>query len=282
MIEKQIDSSKVSVLLPCYKSADLLRSDVWRIAYSMFRNTLPRKEVILYDNGGNDGVLQEIQKWMPNLVKVIGDGENIGLNAALNACAKEATGWYYYLPHTDMIPDYDALAKLVAHAKHLPPGSFLFCSRSIERTKGHTPFHIIKDLGGLEELKQDNYKTELWEALHNASHKLTVVTGYRMPFFLDRHLWKKMNGVDENLFSYATDNDLFLSAYDVGVRRFWMINGSMVYHLQGQSNAQQTVDRDSDKPYQYLREKWAKKGYNTAQHIDHLEQSLIPWNLHVS
>ena len=42
-------------------------------------------------------------------------------------------------------------------------------------------------------------------------------------------------GVDANYFSYCTDDDLVQEAYDKGVRKFWMVNDSLVYHLQGKS-----------------------------------------------
>ena len=91
-----------------------------------------------------------------------------------------------------------------------------------------------------------------------------------------------MNGVDEEYFSYATDDDLFMSAYHVGVRRFWMLNSSLVYHMQGRSNMQQSVDRDSRRPYDYFFQKWRNKGYMMHGNMDQDLQRLIPWNVKVA
>ena len=241
----------------------------------------PDRELVIYDNGGNGKELDvlrhddsyEIDSEQVLGIKVIGDGNNIGLNAALNECAKVAKGDYFYLPHTDMylMPGWDTA--LLDACKNLPPASALLCSRSIEPTKGHTDFHVIKDYGRewnefdegklLEDFKE--YKD------------LSVVSGYRMPFFLHRKLWERMQGVDPNYFSYCTDDDLVQTAYHVGVRRFWMVNNSLVYHLQGKSNKQQSVDRDSDKPYIYFVNKWKEKGYAEACHPGQWHPRLIPW-----
>jgi GT2 family glycosyltransferase len=45
----------------------------------------------------------------------------------------------------------------------------------------------------------------------------------------------------ENYFSYCTDDDLIQEAWHAGVRKFWMVHDSLVYHLQGKSNNQQKL-----------------------------------------
>jgi len=284
---------KISILLPCYKSEMLfckIFNSGWR------RNTVEDVELVVYNNGGNGNtflsyIYGAAHLWEdPNLTfqyipgasrivklsayerKVVEDGENVGLNAALNECAKIAQGEWFYLPHTDMylMPGWDTA--LLEAVKNQPPGTQLLCSRSIEPTKGHTDFHIIKNYG-MEWNEFD--KDKLLEDFSEYSDK-TICTGYRMPFFLHRSLWERMNGVDSNYFSYCTDDDLVQTAYDVGVRRFWMVYGSLVYHLQGKSNQQQTVDKDSDKPYIYFINKWKEKGYKDAHHPGQWHPKLIP------
>ena len=73
------------------------------------------------------------------------------------------------------------------------------------------------------------------------------------------------------------DDDLVQAAYDVGCRKFWMVYDSLVYHLVGKSNNQQTVDKDSDKPYEYFVDKWKKRGYTMAAHPGQWHPKLIPW-----
>jgi GT2 family glycosyltransferase len=274
---------KISILLAAYKSEGLLRKVFCR---SYFENCLsnPDIDLVIYDNGGNGKEL-DVLRQDPNYeidteqvlgIKVVGNGTNIGLNAALNECAKVATGDYFYLPHTDMylMPGWDTA--LLEACKNLPPASFLLCSRSIEPTKGHTEYHIIKDYGKEWNEFQEEKLLEEFQGYRDR----TITTGYRMPFFMHRSLWDKMGGVDAHYFSYCTDDDLVQTAYDKGVRRFWMVNDSLVYHLQGKSNAQQKVDKDRNEPYEYFVNKWKSK-YPDATHPGHWHPKLIPWYVKV-
>ena len=267
----------ISILLAAYNSEELLKN-VFLPSVASHGASWDKRgdiEIVIYDNGGNGELSPEtsVCRCHASMLKVIGDGKNIGLNAALNECAKVATGEWFYLPHTDMylMPGWDTA--LLEAVKNRPPASMLLCSRSVEPTKGHTDFHIIEDYG-----KEYNEfeETRLLEDFRTYSDS-AIVSGYRMPFFAHKSLWDKMGGVDPNLFSYCTDDDLVQTAYDVGVRQFWMVNDSLVYHLQGKSNQQQTVDRDSQEPYIYFVEKWRKKGYLDARHPGQWHPELIPW-----
>jgi GT2 family glycosyltransferase len=267
---------KISILLAAYKSEKLLEN----VFLPSFRkNCSVEVELLIYDNGGNnfppdcwsETTFAKVHPWGDNIFH-LGYGKNIGLNAALNECAKVATGDYFYLPHTDMylMPGWDTA--LLEACKNLPPTSFLLCSRSVEPTKGHTEYHIIKDYGKeWNEFREEELKTDFREYVDR-----TITTGYRMPFFMHRALWDKMGGVDSHYFSYCTDDDLVQTAYDKGVRRFWMVYDSLVYHLQGKSNAQQKVDKDRNEPYEYFVNKWKSK-YPDANHPGHWHPKLIPW-----
>ena len=268
---------KISILLPSYKAENLFGKV---FLPSFLKNCSQETELIIYDNGGNAG---SILPWKvkacgtsaalgKNEIKVIGDGKNVGLNVALNACAKVATGDYFYLCHTDIYLLLGWDTALLNACKNIPPTSFLLCSRSIEPTKGHTDFHIIKNYG--KEWNEFNEKQLLEDFKEYKDN--SIVTGHRMPFFLHRSLWSRMRGVDPNYFSYCTDDDLVQTAYDVGgVRKFWMVNGSLVYHLQGKSNSQQTIDKDSNVPYEYFVQKWKSK-YPDICHPGQYHPKLIP------
>lgn len=285
---------KISILLPAYKSEGMLGKV---FLDSLTENTTVPVELVLYDNGGNDfteefkedvkayhwnetylkyGVSIDNSKHLKCALRIIGDGKNIGLNKALNECAKVARGEYFYLPHTDMhlLPGWDVA--LLNEAKNLPPLSFLMCSRSIEPGYSHIPSQIVKDYGNdVESFRKDDLLKDYQQYVEQK-----VVVNARMPFFLTKKLWDKIGGVDENYFSYCTDDDLIQQCYDAGVRRFWMIGASLVYHLQGKSNAKQTVDRDSQKPYEYFVEKWKKK-YPHVTHPGQYHPKLIPFETRI-
>lgn len=257
----------ISVLLPCYKSVGLLQSV---FLPGILRNTYCDLELIIYDNGGNGNFnyLKDVE-----FCKVIGNGNNVGLNKALNECSRVAHGDYFYLPHTDMYIMPNCLESLLLEAKKHAPHTFLFCSRSIEPTKGHTNFHIIANYG--QECNSFDREKLLKDFKDYRCND--IFCGARMPFFLHRKLWDKMLGVDENYFSYCTDDDLIQEAYGAGVRKFWMIYNSTVYHLQGKSNNQQKVDKDCNKPYEYFVQKWRKRGYGDASHPSIWQSKMIPF-----
>lgn len=270
-MSEQVFKPTISILLAAYNSEDLLK----KVFIPGLWNCKTAVEVVIYDNGGNGTALEEKH---PNFmydygVTIIGDGKNIGLNAALNECAKVAKGDYYFLPHTDMylMPRWDDA--LLEAVKNQPPGTQLLCSRSVEPTKGHTDYHIIKDYGKEWHEFKEKALLEDFKDYRDSS----IVSGYRMPFFLHRRLWERMGGVDPTYFSYCTDDDLVQEAYDKGARKFWMVYDSLVYHLQGKSNQQQSVDRDSMKPYEYFTKKWRDRGYKDAEHPGRWHPKLIPW-----
>jgi len=267
----------ISILLAAYKSEELLK----KVFFAGLQNCLVDCEVIVFDNGGNNleerGLDIDFSFTTKEGVNIdwvkIGDGKNVGLNVALNECAKVAKGDWFYLPHTDMylMPGWD-IALLNAAKNHLP-NKLLLCSRSIEPTKGHTDYHIVKNYG----MEWDKFDEKSLLDDFRDYQSSDIITGSRMPFFLHRTLWNKMGGVDPNYFSYCTDDDLVQEAYDKKVRCFWMVFDSLVYHLQGKSNQQQSIDRDSLKPYEYFVDKWKKRGYPNAQHPAHWHPRLIPW-----
>lgn len=265
----------ISVLLAAYKSEELLKK-VFLPSYFANSNPKIKKELVICDNGGN-GDLQKLQESVPpNVIKIIGTQTNIGLNAALNQCAKASSGEYFYLPHTDMylLPKWDI--SLIDATKNLVPNSFLFCSRSIEPGFSHIKSQIIKNYGNeVTNFQPENLMKEYKQYLEKG-----IVFNARMPFFLHRKLWDKMNGVDPHYFSFATDDDLIQSAYDCGVRRFYMIYDSLVYHLQGKSNIQQSVDRDTQEPYDYFISKWKSK-YSDIHHPGQYHPKLIPFETRI-
>jgi len=164
----------------------------------------------------------------------------------------------------------------------------LLCSRSVEHTKGHTNHHKILDFGKtVEDFKERELMEWYDKEYKNSQESNRIEVGARMPFFLHRSLLNKMadfnqkNNIcdgpfDDRYFSYGQDDDIIQTAYHLGVRRFHMTWGSLVYHLSGQSNKQQSVDRGSDEPYKYFVNKW-KRWYPGIDHPGRYHPRIIPF-----
>ena len=270
----------ISILLPAYKSDQLLEKV---FIPSWVENTQADTELIICDNGGNESettgkldlpmmieeakILSVIKRRRVE-INVIGDGKNVGLHAAYNKAFKVAKCDWFYLPHTDhyLLPNWDV--ELLNATRGMVASKILLCSRSVEHTKGHTNHHKILDFGKtVEEFKQKELMEWYNKEYKNSQESNRMEVGARMPFFLHRSLLDKMadfnqkNGIcdgpfDDHYFSYGQDDDIVQTAFHLGVRRFHMAWGSLVYHLGGQSNKQQNVDRGSDEPYFYFKNKW--------------------------
>jgi glycosyltransferase involved in cell wall biosynthesis len=272
----------ISILLAAYKSNELLK----RVFLPSFiDNADGISELIIYDNGGNEQLSKnQDDKFSYGRVCTIGNGQNIGLNAALNECVKHMKGDYFFLPHTDMWILPNCLRSLQTEAKKHPSHTYLFCSRSIEPAQGHTRHHIIKNFGKEANDFQEEQLGEYFKSYKDRG----IEIGARMPFFGHRKLLDKMtefnikNNIcdgpfDDKYFSYCTDDDLIHTAWHMGVRKFWLLQESVVYHLQGKSNNQQNVDKDSNKPYEYFIDKWQKVGYKEARHPGQWHLDLLPF-----
>lgn len=271
---------KISILLPVYKSEDLLK----KVFIPSLQNCSVNCEIVFYDNGGNNLQKNGLNSYFSFLSKnkseidwvpIVGK-ENKGLNVAFNECVKIAKGDYFYLCHTDMflLPGWDIA--LLNAAKNQAPGSFLYCSRSVEPGFSHIKSQIRKDYGNeVENFNHEQLMKEYQNYIENG-----IVFNARMPFFLHRKLWQRIGGVDEKFFSFCSDDDIIQQCYDVGVRKFYMIYESLVYHLSGKSNNQQTVDKDKNWPYEYFVEKWRPK-YPDAHHPGQWHPKLIPFEQRV-
>src|SRR3990167_3694291 len=103
----------ISILLPAYESDELLFEVFLSSLCNNLQQNYQKNELIIYDNGSNEKFVKYYKDYHIDPlcmgITIIGNGENVGLNAALNKCAKIAKGDYLYLPHTDMylMPGWD-------------------------------------------------------------------------------------------------------------------------------------------------------------------------------
>lgn len=280
----KMNNASISILLPAYKSNELLK----RVFLPSFMDYGSGAELIIYDNGGNQRLNHEDCEFSYGRIAVIGNGQNIGLHAAYNKCISLAKGEWFYLPHSDMmlLPNWGV--ELLNATRGMVPSKLLLCSRSVEHTKGHTNHHKILDFGKTVEDFKEKELTEWYSREYqNSQESKRIEVGARMPFFLHRSLLDKMadfnqkNNIcdgpfDDHYFSYGQDDDIVQTAYNCGVRRFHMVFGSLVYHLSGQSNKQQNVDRGSDEPYKYFVNKW-RTWYPDIEHPARYHPKNIPF-----
>lgn len=116
----------VSILIPARNE----EANLQRLLPSLLSQTYPNVQVIVYDDGSEDGTGQVLEAFAaPNLTVLRGEGPPpgwVGKVHALFEATRRATGEVYLFLDADTeLADPDALARLVARFTALPPGSVL-------------------------------------------------------------------------------------------------------------------------------------------------------------
>jgi glycosyltransferase involved in cell wall biosynthesis len=113
MSEHLNEPTRVSVIVPCYNIADYIDECV----ESVLRQSFTAIEVVLVDDGSNDGTSDRLDAWLglDDRVTLIRQ-PNGGLGAARNAGVAAASGQYlFFLDGDDVLPD-DAIERMVEAA----------------------------------------------------------------------------------------------------------------------------------------------------------------------
>lgn len=125
-IQKEFSRPAISILLPVFGAKGLFNA-VFMKSYLAHARGSGAVELVVYDNGENGNDLEVWKDANASDITILGEGKNIGLNAALNACARVAKGDYFYLPHSDMYLMPGWAAALLEVAETLEPATFLLC-----------------------------------------------------------------------------------------------------------------------------------------------------------
>jgi len=271
-----------SILIPTLNNAKLLHLCLSSIACTQKDNN----QVVIYDNDSSDHTEKIVQIWKSLIDIDYKRGENISQYHALDDCYSRAKYDWCFRIHTDMflvVRKWEQYFER-AIAKALHPWKWLMCARSIEPVQGHTKFHIIADYGKtLEEHLKNGGSNNLCLYEDFRNHKdNTIITGYREPFLMHKKLYEQFDKDAMLKYkAYCGDDHTVMQVYHLGVRRFWMINGVLVYHMVtpkgGQTNTSaDSQDKDENWPYEFFVEYWRKKGYNSVCHPGQYLPRLIP------
>lgn len=210
----------VSVVIPNWNGARFLPTCL----DSLRAQTHPPLEVIVVDNGSQDGSVELLQRSYPE-TRVIAWPENRGFAAAVNEGIRQARGEAVALLNNDTEADPEWLAELCRAAEaHPEAGSFaskllLFDRREILHSAGD--FYRTDGVPGnrgvwQEDLGQFDQETEVFGACAGAAL-------YRKAMLAEIGLF------DEGLGSYCEDVDLSFRAQLAGYRCLF-VPQARVYH----------------------------------------------------
>lgn len=216
------------------------------------RNTKLPYELIVHDNGSEDGTEQWLKE---NNIKYSRSATNEGVGA-VNYAVEQAKNKYIIDINADMypLPNWDVeIFKQIQQFKMSGIDKFTISSTLIEPV-GANPEYTIAYFGhDAETFQEDNL---LRDFVTNPMRYVKMnTTQYSHPITMPRELWKEFGGVDMSYpYGVASDHDIPASAYRVGCRNFIMLGGSRVYHFINQTVRK--LPRDKSNNLEVFQNKW--------------------------
>jgi GT2 family glycosyltransferase len=191
----------VSIIIVTWNSQTVLSTCLDRLSKQTFHDF----EVILVDNGSNDGSLEQLHIKYPNLdLRIEELGSNLGFAAANNIGARLARGKWLALLNADAFPEPDWLEKLLCAAEE-NPGYLFFSSRQIQANKpefldGTGDVYHISGLAWRQHYSLPSKQFGLQaEEVFSACGAAALYS---------REEFLQVGGFDEDYFSYFEDVDL--------------------------------------------------------------------------
>lgn len=218
---------EVSVVIPTWNGREHL--DI--CLASLLRQTAPRFEIIVVDNGSTDGTADWIQSAYGGAVSVIALERNLGFGTAVNAGIRAARGRYLFVLNNDTEVQAGCLAALVREADRYPNAGSLACrilcfdQRDRLDNAGHClfPDGMTRGRGRLE---PDGPPFDQAGEVFGASGCAAL---------LRRAMLADIGLFDEDFFAYCEDADLALRARLAGWRCRY-VPDAVVYHKYSASS----------------------------------------------
>ncbi len=184
-------------------------------------------EIILVDNGSEDGALDGLREKYPSLDLHINRlSSNLGFATANNIGARLARGQWLVLLNADAFPEPDWLEQLVRAADDNPEFTF-FTSRQIQ---ANTP-ELLDGTGDAYHISglawRQNYNHP---ARKYGIQSGEVFSACAAAALYSRDDFMKVGGFDEDYFSYFEDVDLSFRLRLAGGRCFY-VPEAVVYHV---------------------------------------------------
>ncbi len=196
-------------------------------------------EIIVIDNASSDESCAMVREIFPQ-IKLIANAENLGFPKGNNIGAEIATGKYLCILNPDTVIAEDCFTKLLAFAKKthnlgiigpkLIDGSGKYLPESKRGVP--MPFAALWKISGLNQLHSglNNYYASHLENFQTG--KVDILVGAFM--FMERELYLKHKGFDEDCFMYSDDIDLSYRVLESGLSNYYFPETTVI-HFKGES-----------------------------------------------
>lgn len=226
----------LSIVIVSYNTRKLLEKCLQSLAEDIEMSQISA-EVIVVDNGSNDGSLGMINKFR---IRLIENKKNIGFGRANNQAVKIATGRYLLLLNSDTEIRPGALSKMMAFMQSHPEVGIASCQlknpdRSIQPQGGFLPrlstvaiwSLFIDDLPGFNQFLP-SYQLRRKSFFVGQAKDIGWVGGTAM--FIRNKVWKQLDGFDEHIFMYGEDVELCYRASLLGWKVMINPEAEIIHH----------------------------------------------------
>lgn len=217
----------VSVIIPNFNGLDLLKICLPSLRKQSFKNF----EVILVDNGSDDGSVEFIKKNYPEFI-CLELNKNYGFAKAINRGIKKSKGRYLMLLNNDTEVDKSCIEYLVKAAyDHLEVGFISakilnFYKRNTVDNAGDYLDCVGHQLSrGLGERDGTKFKVGYYIFLATGSGCL-----------ISKEVFDRVGLFDEDFFFYMEDADFFFRAQLAGFKG-WFEPKAKIYHKRGATSS---------------------------------------------
>lgn len=227
----------LSIIILSYNTKDLTFQCIQSVV-SQYRKELEENkiEIIAVDNNSTDGsqpAIINIKNKMSN-IKLIENKENLGFGKGCNTGVKEAKGKYILFLNSDTEVLDKGFLQMIGFLEKNPKVAIL--GGKLHNVDGSTqpsagkfynlPYLIIMLLG-LERLG-------FLRSSPNRIKKVDWVSGACM--MVDRHIFEKLTGFDEQLFMYMEDMEMCFRAQKLGYATYFFPNLKLKHKSLGSSD----------------------------------------------
>lgn len=222
-ITQQKNMKKVSIVIINWNGLKYLKQTIPIVQDLIYEN----KEIVLIDNGSNDGSLEYIRQF-PD-IKIVAFAKNVGTSKGRNAAIQASTGDYILMLDNDIVvQDDNILTKLIDyHNKVENPGFInvlMINKEQIELGKTRQ-YGTYYKWYGIERNKLVDLKDIL-------AYKeiIKTVACFSGNMFVSRKVWDDLGGFDESQLFNIDDDDISTRATVYGYNNY-IYNDTYFIHI---------------------------------------------------
>jgi len=236
----------LSIIIVNYNVKEFLQNLLASLAKAL---TGLSSEIIVVDNGSDDGSLEMLREKFPHIT-LIANKVNLGFSKANNLGLKIAKGKFLLLLNPDTIVQEDTFEKLISFfsanssagmvgCKILNPDGTLqlACRRSFPGP--WTSFCKVSGLSSLFPNSRLFARYNLTYLDENQSYEVDAISGSFM--LMKREVYEKIGGLDEQFFMYGEDLDWCYRVQKAGWKVFY-VHDTTIIHYKGESTKRSSLD----------------------------------------